>query len=271
MPGFEKDNPDKNVDALFIETTGRDDETRIAFSVTKHKLGTPNTSTIRVWNLSEQSRSRIRQGHAAVELWAAGELIARGGVLSAISTRDGAEIITEISLLDGFNGMTLGVYRRTLAKNYPLNKLVREIAKTMPGITVEQSRVTITGGLGYKGATMSGRAADLLDGLADQFGFSWSVQDGHFQAIPDDKHLEKNTDVGSLIYATPLLSGVGQIETGVEFQTTLLPGVLPGEKVTIKPTVMQSLAGTYDAHLITHDGDSHADQWTTTVQSMKQL
>ena len=265
-------------EALRIYSSGRPQDIRIQFSVTKTISGALNELDLSVTNLKESTRNRIRGHLTRVEIKAGyleGEraglrLVSTGGVMSSIPVRSGPDIVTNVTVLDGLGGTTRGVYRRSFGGNVAVNEVIKDIAKSMPG--VELGKVDIPGKLGASGRTFSGRAAELLDKLADQWGFSWSVQDGVFQAIEDTRsfstiHVLSYRD-GSLREVRPLLSGPMQIQTGVEIVGALNPDIRPGERVRVESSVNKSLDGTYTVHEHDLAGDTHGDEWSSTLRSL---
>jgi hypothetical protein len=265
-------------EALRIYSSGRPQDIRIQFSVTKTISGALNELDLSVTNLKESTRNRIRGHLTRVEIKAGyleGEraglrLVSTGGVMSAVPVRSGADIVTNVSVLDGLGGTTRGVYRRSFGAGVPVSDIIKDVAKSMPG--VELGRVDVVGTLGASGRTFSGRSAELLDKLADQWGFSWSVQDGVFQAIEDTRsfstiHVLSYRD-GSLREVRPLLSGPMQIQTGVEIVGGLNPDIRPGERVRVESSVNKSLDGTYTVHEHDLAGDTHGDEWSSTLRSL---
>lgn len=265
-------------EGIRIYSSGAIDELKVQFSVTKTIGGAPNKLDLIITNLKEATRNRIRKQLTRVEI-SAGYLegegaglrrVASGGILSSVPARDGAEILTNITVLDGLGGATRGVYRRSFGPKVLLNDIVSDVAQAMPG--VEVGPVNLPGAIGLSGRTFAGRAAEILDDLADQWGFSWSVQDGVFQAVLDTQPLGTIHTLsfrdGSLREARPLLSGPMQIQTGVEILGALNPRVKPGEQIRVESGVNSSLNGVYTVHEHDLAGDTHGDEWSSTFRSL---
>lgn len=264
--------------AINIYSAGRVNDLRVQFSVTKTIGGAPNQLDLNLTNLKENTRTRIREQLSRVELLAgylegdgAGlRRVATGGILASVSARVDTEIITTLSVLDGIGGISRGVYRRSFGPSVSMSDVVGDIARSMPG--VEVGPVDIPGSTGISGRTFSGRSAELLDSLADQWGFSWSVQNGVFQAIEDTQSLTTEHTLsyrdGTLREIRPLLSGPMQIQTGVEVLTSLNAAILPGEKIKIESRINANLNGTYTVHEHDLAGDTHGDEWTSTLRTL---
>lgn len=251
---------------------------RIRFSVSKTILGAPNISRIEIYNMSRESRARIRTSLTAVRLnvgWANAGLrsLVRGGVLSAVTSKQGPDIVTTLNVMDGYGGQVKGVVARSYKSAAQVSDVVRDIAGTMPGVGLGE--VDIAGRLGPRGRAFSGRSADELDKLAHEYGFSWSVQDGVFQAVKDDRSLpgivRVSNQLRNLISAQPILSGPMQIESGVDIEATLDARTKPGARVQLESGVNPDLNGTYKIHNVDFSGDTHAAQWSMRIQSLKEF
>lgn len=247
-------------DAIRIVADGTNERLRVAFSATKTLTGDPNKCEVMIYNLSTSLRQAMRGELLRVQVLAGYEssepaLVAYGALQESVSTRSGADIITKLVILDGYGGMVRGVYSRSWGGAVPVSRVVEDIAKSLPGVTV--GRVSVPGSLGARGASLVGSATSQLNRLADQFGFSWSVQDGVFQAVSDSGTTGTvqvfDADV-NLIGATPKLDGTS---TGVEIAARFTPGVKPGDIVRVRSRVAPDLSGDYKASSVALSFDSH--------------
>lgn len=247
-------------DAIRIVADGTNDRLRVAFSATKTLTGDPNKCEVMIYNLGPSLRQAMRGELLRVQVLAGYEtgepaLVAYGALQESVSTRSGADIITKLVVLDGYGGMVRGVYSRSWAGSAPVARVVEDIAKTMPGVTV--GRVTVPGQLAARGSALVGSSTAQLNRLADQFGFSWSVQDGVFQAVPDNATSGTvwpfDADV-NLLSVTPKLDGTS---SGVEIAARFTPGVKPGDIVRVRSRVAPDLSGDYKASSVALSFDSH--------------
>lgn len=262
-------------DGVVITSTGMDNEYRIQFYVTKTVTGAPNSVKFRVTNLPQSIRSRIKASFTMVKLFAGWvddvdlPLVGQGAIMAAVSDRDGPSIITGVNALDGYEGMYTGVFRKTYSAGVPVEKVLRDAAVSVSngGIGV----IDVEGATGFKGLASSGRTVDFLDRLADQHGFSWSIQDGKFQAITDTRPINRIFEIsgkaGNLISASPILSGPAQAQSGVEVKAVLDTRVQPGAQIRLDSTINPGLNGTYPVHAIEFQGDTHGQEWTMTIKS----
>lgn len=243
-----------------IVADGTNERLRVAFQATKTLTGEPNKCEVKIYNLGADLRQAMRGELLRVQVIAgydtgAPALVAYGALQESASTRQGPDIETRLVVLDGFGGMSRGIYSRAWSGGVPVARVVEDIARSMPGVRV--GRVDVPGTLASKGAAMAGPATAQLNRLADQFGFSWSVQDGVFQAVADSDtsgSLWVFDSDQSLLSVTPKLDGTA---SGVEVTARFAPGVKPGDLVRVRSRLAPDLNGDYKANAVTLDFDSH--------------
>lgn len=264
-----------DANALRIVADGTNDHLRVSFTSTKTLTGDPNKTDITIWNLSRDTRQAVRQALTRVQVLAGYQdsepgLVAFGGLQdAATSERQGGDILTRLIVLDGYGGMVRGAAARAWSGGTPLSQVVRELAQTMPGVTV--GKVDLSGRLAGKGVTMAGASTAQLNKLADQWGFSWSVQDGVFQAVQDRSDTGNRHDFDSefnLLSVAPTLAGAGEPLTGVEVVARFDPRVKPGDRVVVRSVLAPNLSGSYKAQSVTQAFDSHGPA-STSIQAIK--
>ncbi len=264
--------------ALRLFSDGSRTGLRISFNVKKTLMSTPNVSSISIYNLRPATRERIRATLSRVRLSVGYEntginVLSQGGILSSVTEKKPPEYATTLQILDGFGGQVKGISNVTFDGRIQVAEIVRTIAADMPG--VEVGRIDIDGSVGSGGLSITDRTADALDALAMQFGFSWSIQDGVFQAISDRRSFNRTLTVSfrnrTLIQATPLLAGPMQIENGVEIVAILNPRVGPGDRVQLESEVNPGLNGVYKIHELDATGDTYDQSWTMTIRSYRIL
>jgi len=251
--------------ALSLVTTGADNELNISFSVNKEITGSPNQTSLTILNLSALS-IELYAGYVGEPL----RLVSKGGILSAVSQRAGAEIATTIGVMDGQGATLKAYYDKSFAGATPVADIVKELAATMTDKGVQLGEISVNGTLADKGRVFHGRTVDSLDSLAKAFKFSWSIQDGVLQAIDDDTGSRKLyvLDDATLVSVGPLLNGQLQQRVGVDIATTLDARIVPGDKVQVKSSVSPDLNGVYIVDECQISGESHGPTWTTQLKSL---
>lgn len=251
--------------AVKIVSDGSSRGLRVAFNARRTLTGSPNQIDLSIWGLSKATMRSIRGNLSKIQIVAgyssdnsSAELVASGAILSAVPDRQGADVVMRITALDGYGGMVRGSYSKAFAGRTPVDAVVREIAASMPGVTV--GMVDVRGVLYPKGQQFSGPSAAQLNKLADQFGFSWSVQDGVFQAVSDDRDTGRvfafDTDT-NLISAVPLLNGPMAANVGVEVVAKFDARMKPGDRMVVRSSINPDLNGSYKVTSMDLSFDSH--------------
>lgn len=263
-------------EAVRIYADGTNKHLRVQFTAQKTVTGEPNKCEVSIYGLSADTRRSIRANLTRVQVLAGYEssassasIVCSGALMAVMHQRQGGDIVTKLIALDGMGGMSRGAYSQAFAGGTPVASLVREVAASMPG--VEIGNIKVTGNLPPKGVQLSGSSTSQLNKLADQFGFSWSVQNGTFQAIMD------GTDSGeafsfdsdtNLISCTPVLNGPLQVPIGIEIVAKFEARVRPGDRCVVRSNVSPELSGSYTATAVNIAFDSHG-QASTKIQSLK--
>lgn len=262
--------------AVRIVADGTMRNLRVAFNANKTLTGAPNQIDVAIWGLSQQTIRSIRGNLSRVQITAGYEssadsagLVASGGILSAIPERQGADIVLRLMALDGYGGMVRGAYSRSFDGRTPISSVVRDVAASMPGVTVGQ--IDVDGQLFQKGQQFSGSSTAQLNKLGDQYGFSWSVQDGVFQAVSDQRDTGRIfafTSERNLMSAVPLLNGPLAANVGVEIVAKFDARMKPGDRMVIDSSINPSLNGSYKVTSVNLSFDSHG-QASLKAQSLK--
>lgn len=252
-------------EAIRIIADGTNRHLRVAFNSSKTVSGSPNKTDIAIWGLSQKTIMSIRGNLTKVQVIAgysssasSAGLVASGAILSAIPVRQGPDIVLKLVALDGFGGMVRGAYSRAFDGRTPVASVVQDIAGALPGVTIGQ--IDVDGQLFQKGQQFSGGTTDQLNRMADQYGFSWSVQDGIFQAISDKRDSGREflfTSNRNLISAVPLLNGPTAENVGVEITAKFDARMKPGDRMTISSHINPSLNGSYKSTSVNLSFDSH--------------
>lgn len=262
-----------------FESDGTPQGLKVVGAFQKTLMGMPSPSTISVFNLARDTRDAIRARLTKITVqvgWQNTELhtLFQGSVLSAISERNGADIVTKISALPGYGSLVRGVSSKTYAAGTPVREAVKDMAHDLPGLTVADSGIEgLDGQIGGGGWSYAGSTKDGLTQLADEHGFSWHVDDGKFKAVGDKArfggYVELNGKDGGLISVTPTLTGPMQMQTGVKIKAIYVPGITCGSTVKVNSEISPKLNGEYRVHTINISVDAYSDQWTMDIESFK--
>ena len=107
---------------------------RIDFKIEKDILGTPNPALIRVYNLSENSRSKIETEFTKIILNAGYEgnekLLFAGDILYVFHKKTGTDIITEIYAGDAQKSYLQSFFSKTYSSDATYEAIITDVAKS---------------------------------------------------------------------------------------------------------------------------------------------
>jgi hypothetical protein len=269
--------------AVVINSKGRKDDLRIDFRIRKNLVATgmPNSIEVSVYNLSHATRQLLSKSATNIEFqvgYQEGNVklqtVAKGGIASVVTVREGADYRTTIFCYDGLDGLAQAVSQKAFVGNTILNNIVQELAKDIAGVEVSEVDIKIDSGIvvGTKGRVFSGATPSILDKLAREFGFNWFIQNGVFKALQDGfvggQTYRIGSDTGNLLSATPTVDNINQVVSGIDIQTVLDPRINAGDSVTLVSKINDFINGTYQTTFVTHIGDTHGQVWQTNIQCL---
>lgn len=227
------------------------------FDVSRTILSSANTSTIRVYNLSEANRSQIRKDttdfdfNLNVVLQAGYQLnmpvIFQGNIKQAWSHRQRVDFITEIQSFDGGFAMVNGTSNQTFKTGTPNVNVLRSLINDLPGVT--QGTVGAFPASTIRGAAYSGRTADLLSQLS---GNSFFIDNGKANILGDDECLQGSIQV--IDSSTGLLGTPIREQNMLHLETLFEPRLILGQKIQLKSSTAQNYNGFYRVVSIHHRG-----------------
>jgi hypothetical protein len=222
-------------------------EIKISFDVAKSASSTPNSASIRIWNLKESTRNSLGKELDDITLEAGyippGEqgnvgIIFKGQMRDVEHRRDGADIITELSVGDGDKA----VRSATISKTYKAGTKVEQIAKDIQaefkkkGIDQGEFKFPKTMPPFKRPYTVCGGCKREMDTLGRGKGFYWSIQNGTMEIIPSDGF------IGQIVLLTPktgLINTPTITDNGVKFKALLNPEIRPNRRVKIESSILE--------------------------------
>ena len=266
---------------LEIVSDGTLNGLKVTCSLHKTIMGQPGASTISIWNLARDTREAIREGLTKVTVragWANEQpLIFQGSVSTVHSSRSGPDIVTRIGALPGYGALSQATCSQSFGPGMEIAEVVRNVASRLPGVNVDPAFISgVAGKLAGKGWSFAGSVRNALNQLASEFGFSWSIQDGIFQAVGDKAVLpgsmvELNGGRGGLISVSPLQGGQGEKQNGVAVRAIFIPGVIPGGSVRVKSEITPRLNGEYRVAKASYSLDTFSDDWSMDLECYTRL
>ena len=252
-----------------LQVEGRDlSALRITFDVSKNLKGRPNKAEISVTNLSPDTR---RQLSAAAEkrivLLAGYETetpyaVFVGTLEKVEHARAGSDWVSKITSGDGLprsarvsaafgrgadlERVFLDVVKQAAAQAGLGSGNASQVAKRLKGRSV-----------GAAGVALSGAADVALDGLLEELGLEWSVQDQQLQILERGKPRQVRAAVISP--DSGLVGSPEVLEKGrVRAKSLLAPGLDPGLLVRLES---RDLQGFYRVDSARYTGDARGQDW----------
>jgi len=130
-----------------------------------------------------------------------------------------------------------------------------------------------------RGQVLSGSSKDIMDNFAEEYGFSWSIQDGEIIITPEQEPLEGDEAV-LVTAATGMIGSPTITEIGVDVTTLLNPRLLPNrgfiiESINAEVTIgnlffrnvkRTTAEGFYKIQEVVFRGDSRDGDWLSSVK-----
>lgn len=242
---------------------------RISFSIQKQELETSNTATVSVWNLNKSHLSTLEEEGCYLELKAGYgntmPVILSGSVSFSRSKPDGANVRTEIEVVDGLKEIRDTWVSLSYAGLINAKKIIDDIAAQM-GITVSYSYNATFSDI-PNGFSFVGQAKHALSKACAVSGMEWSIQNGVLQVKKPGDVMSKEVYVISP--ETGLISfpervqisssdNSGKDETGYEIEYLLNGAIGIGDYVKVESKYLQ---GYFRVASLDIEGDNFGENW----------
>lgn len=251
-------------------------ELRVQFDVSRGISGSPNTFSIKLYNLSPDHRSALGRELETVQLEAGyvppeggGNLgiIAKGRIRDFQHDRSGSDIITTVSCGDGDAAYRRATISKTIPKGTPVPEVVEELYKELEkqGISKGEWKFPDDIRTLKRPYSMCGGCTRELDVLGRGNGFYWSIQNETMEVIPGDGYLEGMI----LINAQTGMIGAPTItDNGVKVKALLNPDARPNRQVKVESEVLQMNAqgDTYRISQLDFSGDNQEGEFVMNIQ-----
>lgn len=257
---------------------------RIKFEVTKSVIGVPNLMKLQLFNLSEETAFQLTQEFRNIRLLAGYEgtesLIFSGQIRNIVHRRDNPTKVAVVFAGDGEQAYKQASVSKTFESGVTIQQLVEDISTSFASFGVSNGKLD---GLGssrnkLRGLSYSGASKDVLNGLGDDYGFNWSIQDGVFTTIGENE-ADRSVPATLISRSTGMLGSPTVTEVGSDVRTLLNPELLPNRLIQIesdKPEVSlgnlyfrrvnrQLGNGIFKIMKVVHVGDTRGNDWTSAI------
>lgn len=260
---------------------------RISFDIQKDTDSEPNESTIKIYNLSPDTRQAVEKQDLRCVLYAGyfeeqePSLLCAGDIATAYSYRENGDWVTELFVLDGLveirdTAVSLG-YATGVNSKLILNDIAVQMGlKLVAGEELKERQWV-------HGFSFYGAARTALNKIVAGTGLEWSVQNGELQIVNKAKNTRRQ---GVVLAADSGLIGSPervreaarskkaeaskkktaktskQAKDGWQVRSLLLPQVNPADKVRLES---RTVSGWFRAETVKHIGDSHRGDWQTEI------
>lgn len=250
---------------------------RVKFDIDKNMIGSSNKSKIEIYNLSTQSRMAIKKGYVLQLNAGYNGLIEQlfvGNVVTPISKRKDADIITEIECGDGESSITFARLDKSYGAGVKLSDILQDVARAMGSATTYNPLATNAGiAVGIpdlvfnKGFVASGACRDSLDKLLKPQGLEWSIQNGNLNIIP----ITAYNGASAIIVSsdTGMIGVPSQNDFFTQFESLLNPKLVPGQLIKME-SENTALNGFYKIRRSHFEGDSHDTKWQVSCECIPQ-
>lgn len=260
-------------------------ELRVAFEVTKSMRSYPNLAKIDLYNPNPDTLNYIRAKDPRVLLYAGyrdnARLIFKGRIRNIFVNKEGVNRVVTLYAGDGDRDWQRARYNKTLGPSVSLKDTVLDIFQSFVSDDVSIGTVEGLTNAADKllGQTLSGSSKDVMDELATDYGFEWSIQDGELTTQLLDAPLTTRTAV--LINQNTGMVGSPTItEIGADVSTLLNPDLLPGRAFQIQADSQDislpnlqfrklkrtAATGLYRAYEVMFLGDIRGNNWLSKVK-----
>lgn len=209
---------------------------RVQFTITKSLLSFPNLAEIRLYNANADTLSKLQQKYTKISLSAGYgddiKVLFIGEVRNVFQSREGTEKIMTIYSGDGQRDWDNATFNGTFSENVSLKTAVNEILKTFQGLDIGSLEGVPDVIDKLLGQSLSGSSQKLMDGYADEYGFSWSIQDGEIVIINDEQVLT-DTEAVLITAASGMIGSPTLTFIGADVVTLLNPRLLPNRAFRI--------------------------------------
>lgn len=257
---------------------------RIEFDVTKNLGSEPNKCQLKIFNLNASTRAVFDRKPTKVTLLAgydgAPRLLFTGDLVYAYTKREKADLVTTITVADGIRAYASARTNKTYKPPMTALRMIQDVVKTMGGRVPDEllQNSALKESISIS-TSAHGPSRDILNRELARYGYSWSFQNGRFQALRDEdvhpgERILVNASTGLLESpeVTPPkdpTSGGGK-PTEIKFKMLLYPELSPGSEVQLESELLNATAKLIDVHHVGNNknGDgAFVSECTTKVSS----
>jgi hypothetical protein len=254
---------------------------KIQFEIVKSKNAKENTAKLEIYNLAPVTRKLITEQEALVRIFAGyannkGLIeIGQGDISKIKHNRNKTEVVTEVYMAEGLRKI----------RDNPLSISFSSKSKLKLGNILDNLRIKSNNQFVFRlidvdesktidnGYSDLGSLDQILNNLAIQFGFEWSVQNGIIAIKGTKKSLSSEIMLltpknGLILHPESVKQVSRRLEKSQDrkinsVQALLQPHLQVNDIIAIES---QDLNGKYEIQKITHKGDTRGNDWYSDME-----
>ena len=251
------------------------EELRVKFHVVKTLRPEPNTGSVEVYNLSDNSRRQLQGKGARCWLEAGYKTtvaqIFVGDVRYIEHKRDGCDWVTKLELGDGEraykHGRVNASFKAGTRRADILKMLANQSGLDLGNVQAAYADLQTQEVSGFVAFNSAGEALTKALGA---WGLEWSIQSGAIQILPKKGYVpapaiqldDSHGLIGAPESGSPLHKGGPHT---LKFKSLLQAQIVPGKRIALQSMAQ---AGVFVAQKVEHDGDTMGGSWETTVEAI---
>lgn len=226
-----------------LRITAQDGEQReisglaLNFEITKSVLSFPNLAKITLFNPAPGTIAALQRRDTLIELMAGYEdntrLIFRGRVRNVIQGRQGVDRAITFYSADGEQDWRNARIAKTYSESVDMQTVIKDVLSTFEDSTIGALEGLPDVSDKLRGQTLVGPSKMVMDQFAQEYGFSWSIQDGEVTTVGIERALS-GLEVIDITPATGMLGSPTVTEIGADVTTLLNNQLLPNRAFRIE-------------------------------------
>lgn len=252
-------------------------ELRVSFKASKTLEKEPNNLDLKVYNGSDDSRAKLVGAGVPVILEAGYEgsmgVIFSGQSRTIDNTHEVADWVTHAQCGDGEQAYQFASMNESFGPGTRVADVIRSAVGKL-GVSKGNLEEALSKGLDLEqfshGFVGFGRAGDILDKAIKAAGLTWSVQQGAVQVLKKGEPLQESAFIlsadtgllGSPDHAPPDKKTKRAI---LKCKSFLNPQIKPGSIIRLDTLAVK---GDFICQKVDHSGDSHGNDWVTSIEAI---
>lgn len=255
---------------------------RFRFKIEKTLLGVPNIAKIEIYNLSENTRSKIEDEYKAIVINAGYKnnvsLLFSGSITYVFHNKVDAEMITEIYAADGRFSYINSFFSKTYSNEVQYPTIYEDVISTFDDVTSGDISAIPEQNNSLLGQTFFAPSRDIMNDLSENLDLIWYIENQKINVIEKKGVLESNVvefDSTNGMIGSPIVT-----EIGINLNVLLRPDLKTGSAIRVNSTTPRVVlsnyyftnikptkgTGTYRIDKLLHLGDTHGDEWQTLIE-----